>query len=225
MLLQSVCRFWEDVARSAGGISGWSGDWGGRYFALRPFKGDCPPHAASRDCRNGSPLARANPCSPAVFQRFLHALPLKPGGRAPPTASRSCRPAARFHRRTWERLHPETKTGKKAAKGKPAFFVSDPRSAASRARMAGWAGEVGADLASARGMRPPPSPARTSARHGSPPSAGKRQHDSARLATTHASPTKAARRLATTTASRETTRHHTGRGKQHPLSSAVHWLH
>ena len=48
-----------------------------RYLALRPVMGvvlphaapvqgvSRPPHAASRDCRNGSPLARAIPCAPA----------------------------------------------------------------------------------------------------------------------------------------------------------------
>ena len=89
-----------------------------------------PPHAASRDCRNGSPLARAIPCAPAPECGVT---------REKETAGQRCNE---------EQKH-------------PAFLPAHPH-AAQRA-VPGWRGglgRVGADLASAGSMRPPPSPAR-----------------------------------------------------------------
>ena len=94
------------------------------------------------------------------------------------------------------------KSGQTMQRGatQPLHFLSPTPNAAQRA-VTGWRGglgRVGADLASAGSMRPPPSPARTVS--------------TARLATTHVS-REAARhistaRLATTHASQETARHH-----------------
>ena len=90
-----------------------------------------PPHAASRDCRNGSPLARAIPCAPA---------PEYGDTRKKEKTGERCRP-----RGEWQ----------------PAFrFCLDPH-AAQRAVPGWRGGlGGGADLASAGSMRPPPSPAR-----------------------------------------------------------------
>ena len=134
-----------------------------RYLAPRPVMGvvlphaapvqgvSRPPHTASRDCRNGSPLARAIPCAPAP----------------------ECG-VTREKEQAGQRCNEEQKH--------PAFLPAHPH-AAQRA-VPGWRGglgRVGADLASAGSMRPPPSPAR--------------HVSTAWLATTHAS--------------RETARNHT----------------
>ena len=126
-----------------------------------------PPHTASRDCRNGSPLARAIPCVPA------------PEYGSPQEKEKRANDATR-------------------CKSHPAFLPPIPH-AAQRA-VPGWRGglgRVGADLASAGSMRPPPSPAR----HGSP----------ARLATTQARQETerhvSTAWLATTHASREASNH------------------
>ena len=117
-----------------------------------------PPHTASRDCRNGSPLARAIPCAPA-----------------PEYAD------------TREKEDKQAKSSQKILQNgaaveqkEPAFLPAHPH-AAQRA-VTGWRGglgRVGADLASAGSMRPPPSP--------------ERHVSTAWLATTPASTTKAAR--------------------------------
>ena len=94
-------------------------------------------------------------CACRFNQCVLHALPLKAGGRAPPTASRSCRPATRFQRRVTTCPHENEE------KDTPHSSPAHPH-AAQRA-VTGWRGGlggVGADLASAGSMRPPPSPAR-----------------------------------------------------------------
>ena len=100
--------------------------YGGTLLRSAPGQGvSRPPHTASRDCRNGSPLARAIPCAPA--------------------------PECGVTR----------EEGIAAGKVQPAFLSAPPH-AAQRA-VPGWRGglgRVGADLASAGSMRPPPSPAR-----------------------------------------------------------------
>ena len=156
--------------------------WKWRYLALRPVMGMAllrsapaqgvsrPPHAASRDCRNGSPLARANPCAPAPEYGDT-----------------------RKKEQAGKRL---AKRCSRGVNGNPHPMSAHPH-AAQRA-VTGWRGglgRVGADLASAGSMRPPPSPARhvstawlattkasrettrTSARLGTPP------HTSARSST------------------------------------------
>ena len=96
-----------------------------------------PPHTASRDCRNGSPLARAIPCAPA---------PEYGDTRKKEKSGRTMRP----------------RSGRQ-----PAFFVSDPtRSAASRAGMAGWAGEGGGRFGERREYEAPILPS-TPRQHGS----------------------------------------------------------
>ena len=104
------------------------------------------------------------PCDPVCACRFnswlLHALPLEAGSRAPPTASRSCRPATRFHRRVT--TCPHRKTEKKPL----ASSVCIPtRSAASRAGMAGWAGEGGGRFGERREYEAPALPG-THRQHG-----------------------------------------------------------
>ena len=94
------------------------------------------------------------------FERFLHALPLKPGGRAPPTASRSCRPATRFQRRVT--TCPHRKTEKKPLASSACVPT---RSAACRAVMAGWAGEGGGRFGERREYEAPTLPS-THRQHG-----------------------------------------------------------
>ena len=126
-----------------------------------------PPHTASRDCRNGSPLARAIPCAPA---------PECGDTRKKEQAGQRCNE---------EQKH-------------PAFLPAHPH-AAQRA-VPGWRGglgRVGADLASAGSMRPPPSPTRhvsTTRQHGTARHHARQQRSSTpphlpaekRLATTNA---------------------------------------
>ena len=77
-----------------------------------------PPHTASRDCRNGSPLARAIPCVPAP----------------------ECGVTREKEKSSQTRRQNDAAEKPK----KPCISVSDStRSAASRAGMAGWAGEGG----------------------------------------------------------------------------------
>ena len=147
-----------------------------------------PPHTASRDCRNGSPLARAIPCAPA---------PECGDTRQEGKAGKRCSEVQKY----------------------PAFLPAHPH-AAQRA-VTGWRGglgRVGADLASAGSMRPPPSPAR--------------HVSTVRLATTPASRETARYSstawLATTHASRATARHHNSQPRnlstaQHAAKNAKHW--
>ena len=132
-----------------------------------------PPHTASRDCRNGSPLARAIPCAPA---------PECGDTRKKEKAGQRCNE---------EQKH-------------PAFLSAYPH-AAQRA-VPGWRGglgRVGADLASAGSMRPPPSPARHV-------STAWLATTKARQETTHHANTAW---LATTHARQETARHHKSQGR------------
>jgi len=90
-----------------------------------------PPHTASRDCRNGSPLARANPCAPAPEYGIT---------RKKEQNGRTMRP----------------RSGRQ-----PAFLSPIPHAAQRAVPgWRGGLGRVGADLTSAGSMRPPPSPAR-----------------------------------------------------------------
>ena len=120
-----------------------------RYLAPRPVMGvtpprsapvqgvSRPPHTASRDCRNGSPLARAIPCAPA---------PEYGETRKREKAGKTMLPSS-----DWQ----------------PAFFVCAPtRSAASRAGMAGWAGEGGGRFGERREYEAPTLPS-TPRQHGS----------------------------------------------------------
>ena len=102
-----------------------------------------PPHTASRDCRNGSPLARAIPCAPAPECGV-----------------------------TWEKGSKRAKGWQNdAPKEQEATRISacvPTRSAASRAGMAGWAGEGGGRFGERREYEAPTLPSTP------------RQHDSAR---------------------------------------------
>ena len=106
-----------------------------------------PPHTASRDCRNGSPLARANPCAPAPECGVT---------RQKETAGTG-KPESR--QKAGKTIQPRREK-------QPAFFVSDPtRSAASRAGMAGWAGEGGGRFGERREYEAPTLPS-THRQHG-----------------------------------------------------------
>ena len=118
-----------------------------RYLAPRPVMGVAlphaapgqgvsrPPHAASRDCRNGSPLARAIPCAPAPECGVT---------REKETVGERCN---------------EVRNGTRIS-------ASDPtRSAASRAGMAGWAGEGGGRFGERREYEAPTLPS-TPRQHG-----------------------------------------------------------
>ena len=172
---------WRDVASP--GLPG-----SGALLRSAPVQGvSRPPHTASRDCRTAHPL---------------------------PVRSR-----VRLHRNAGSRGKREKLAGKEAGKTmqlrsqRSPAFLSAPPHAAQRA-VPGWRGglgRVGADLASAGSMRPPPSPARhvstawlatkhvrqetprhhtrqainnTPCQHGTPPQKPAEKH----LATTQASP-------------------------------------
>ena len=146
------------------------GRQGMMFLRSAPVQGvSRPPHTASRDCRNGSPLARANPCAPTVSihgfftrcrrKRVAGLRRLRAEVVARPPASSGESPHAHTGRRRKSHWHP---------------LPAHPH-AAQRA-VPGWRGglgRAGADLASAGSMRPPPSPAR--------------HVSTAWLATTHAS--------------------------------------
>ena len=122
-----------------------------------------PPHTASRDCRNGSPLARAIPCAPAP----------------------ECG-VTRKKEEAWQTRR-QNNSGKERAA--TCISVSDPtRSAASRAGMAGWAGEGGGRFGERREYEAPTLPS-TPRQHGMA-----RHHKSQPGKTISASPTKAAQR-------------------------------
>ncbi len=96
-----------------------------------------PPHTASRDCRSGSPLARAIPCAPAP----------------------ECGDTRKKEKSGWQN---DSAKKRKATR----IFVSDPtRSAASRAGMAGWAGEGGGRFGERREYEAPTLPG-TPRQHG-----------------------------------------------------------
>jgi len=132
-----VCRVRGTLLRSAYG-GGWSGAARRSVAVLRSAPGQGvsrPPHAASRDCRNGSPLARANPCAPAP--------------ECGVTREKEKAGKRRNEKRNGTRIS-----------------VSDPtRSAASRAVMAGWAGEGGGRFGERREYEAPTLP-RTPRQHG-----------------------------------------------------------
>ena len=129
---------WRDVASP--GLPG-----SGALLRSAPVQGvSRPPHTASRDCRNGSPLARAIPCAPAPECGVT---------REKENAGKTMQPR---HKRQTELLPAHPHAAQRAVTG-----------------WRGGLGRVGADLASAGSMRPPPSPAR--------------HVSTAWLATTHAS--------------------------------------
>ena len=162
-----------------------------------------PPHTASRDCRNGSPLARAIPCAPAP----------------------ECG-VTRKKEEAWQ-THRQNNSGKE--RGAPCISACAPtRSAASRAGMAGWAGEGGGRFGERREYEAPTLPS-TPRQHGMA-----RHHtrqpgnvSTTRLGSPRHTPARPRRH--------GTTRHHTRQprnntpphkpGKQHPLSSANHTVH
>ncbi len=128
-----------------------------------------PPHTASRDCRNGSPLAQAIPCAPAPEYGVT---------REKETAGKTMQPKRKRHR------------------GLP-VCCAHTRSAASRAGMAGWAGEGGGRFGERREYEAPTLPS-TPRQHGSarhqtrqprnsspPQTPGKKQHA---MPTRHSSP-------------------------------------
>ena len=90
-----------------------------------------PPHTASRDCRNGSPLARAIPCAPAPECGVT-----RKKEKSRPTMQRRAKAPLHF-----SSAHPHA--AQRAVTG-----------------WRGGLGRVGADLASAGSMRHPPSPER-----------------------------------------------------------------
>ena len=94
-----------------------------------------PPHTASRDCRNGSPLERAIPCAPAPEYGVTREKE-KAGKR-------------RNEKRNGSRISARAPT----------------RSAASRAGMAGWAGEGGGRFGERREYEAPTLPS-TPRQHG-----------------------------------------------------------
>ena len=100
-----------------------------------------PPHTASRDCRNGSPLARAIPCAPA------------------PECGDTRKKGKAGRQRGWK-----NDAAKKPKN--PCISVCAPtRSAASRAGMAGWAGEGGGRFGERREYEAPTLPS-TPRQHG-----------------------------------------------------------
>ena len=148
-----------------------------------------PPHTASRDCRNGSPLERAIPCAPAPEYGVTR----------------------------------ETEQVDKRRNGEPhnpCIFVSDPkRSAASRAGMAGWAGEGGGRFGERREYEAPTLPS-TPRQHGSARHHTRQPRNSSAYPQTRHATTKA--RQETTTQSGNThTRHptHQARRANYPLQA------
>ena len=156
-----------------------------------------PPHAASRDCRNGSPLARAIPCAPAVSIHgfFTRCRWKRVAGLRRLRAEVVARPPASSG-------EPENAcTGIRGHAGKrKATRISvcaHTRSAASRAGMAWWAGEGGGRFGERREYEAPTLPS-TPRQHGAarhstrqarnstqPPKPGKKQHA---MPTRHSSP-------------------------------------
>ena len=126
-----------------------------------------PPHTASRDCRNGSPLARAIPCAPAP--------------ECGDTQEKEKAGKRRNEKRNGSRISARAPT----------------RSAASRAVMAGWAGEGGGRFGERREYEAPTLPSTP------------RQHGMARHHKSQERDSSSTVRLATTTVSRETARNHT----------------
>ena len=175
------CRLW------------WSGGCGVASLCARTRGEPSSAHCEQRLSERLTPC----PCDPVCACRFnswlLHALPLKPGGRAPPTASRSCRPATRFHRRVT--TCPHRKTEKKPLASSACVPT---RSATSRAGMAGWAGEGGGRFGERREYEAPTLPS-TPRQHGMA-----RHHTCQARNATHINTA----RLAPTPASRETARPH-----------------
>ena len=135
-----------------------------------------PPHTASRDCRNGSPLARAIPCAPAPECGVTREK--KTAGTGTPESRQKA-----------------GKTMQPTSERRRAFVVCAPtRSAASRAVMAGWAGEGGGRFGERREYEAPTLPS-TPRQHGAA-----RHHKSQARSSTYRHPNTAA----TTHVSRET---------------------
>ncbi len=119
-----------------------------------------PPHTASRDCRNGSPLVRAIPCAPAVSIHgfFTRCRRKRVAGLRRLRAEVVARPPAS----SGESPHAHTKTEKKT----PRISACAPtRSVASRDGMAGWAGEGGGRFGERREYEAPTLPS-TPRQHG-----------------------------------------------------------
>ena len=172
--------------------------WGGVTSLCARSRGEPSSAHCEQRLSDGSPLARAIPCAPAP----------ECGDTRQKETSGTGKPESR---------QKAGKTMRPRSERQPAFLPAHPH-AAQRA-VPGWRGglgRVGADLASAGSMRPPPSPARhvstawlattkarketAAARRGSPP----QQSAEKQLATTHAS--------------QETARHH------HPTHFRAHTL-
>ena len=142
------------------GLQSW-----GALLRSAPVQGvSRPPHTASRDCRNGSPLARAIPCAPA------------------PECG-DTREKENTGKHAGKTMHPRNER-------QPAFVVPAPtRSAASRAGMAGWAGEGGGRFGERREYEAPTLPS-TPRQHGMARHHTRQPNkdDTSQLATTQASP-------------------------------------
>ena len=107
----------------------WSVGFGLALPRSAPVQGvSRPPHTASRDCRNGSPLARANPCAPAP----------------------ECG-VTRKKEQTGQRCNEEQKNP-------CISVSDPTRNAAGRAGMAGWAGEGGGRFGERREYEAPTLP-------------------------------------------------------------------
>ena len=130
-----------------------SGGWGGVTSLCVRTRGE-PSSAGCEQRLSGA----AAVCGVGVG--LLRSAPEQGASRPPHAASRDCRTAHPLPVRSRVRLHRNAgKRGK--GKGNPDFLSAHPH-AAQRA-VPGWRGglgRVGADLASAGSMRPPPSPAR-----------------------------------------------------------------
>ena len=152
-----------------------------------------PPHTASRDCRNGSPFARANPCAPAVS---IHGF------------------FTRCRRKRRVTTCPHRKTEKKPL----ASSVCAPtRSAASRAGMAGWAVEGGGRFGERREYEAPTLPS-TQRQHGMARHHNSQARNATHVNTARLAPTPASRETARPhKPSRETAQQHTRQPSQHQV--------
>ena len=145
---------------------------------------------------------------------MLRSAPVQGVSRPPHAASRDCRTAHPLPVRSRVRLHRDTgshgKRNKRAndatrSQRTPAFFVCAPtRSAASRAGMAGWAGEGGGRFGERREYEAPTLPSTP------------RQHGTARHQTRQ--PRNGTQPHTTTHASRATAPSHTGQSSNDPPS-------
>ena len=155
-----------------------------------------PPHTASRDCRNGSPLARAIPCAPT---------PECGDTREKKTAGTG----------TPESRQKAGKTMQPTSERRRAFVVCVPtRSAAGRAGMAGWAGEGGGRFGERREYEAPTLPS-TPRQHGTA-----RHHT--RQTRNSTPPQKPGKKQHATAAQRGSPPHTPGEKQQPPTTAAKH---